>query len=112
VLLATTKEGTNSFHGLLYEDFRNRILNARSFFQPSNNARYVQNDPGFNIGGPVLLPHYNGRDKTFFFIAYDKTLVAQPSPTLALVPSALERSGNFSQRRTVLVLRIASVADN
>ncbi|MBV8906516.1 MAG: carboxypeptidase regulatory-like domain-containing protein, partial [Acidobacteriia bacterium] len=59
VLLATTKGGTNEFHGQLYDYFRNRILNARSFFQASNNARYVQNDPGFNFGGPVMLPRYN-----------------------------------------------------
>lgn len=56
VLLATTKHGTNEFHGSLYEYFRNRILNARSFFQAENNQRYVENEPGFTLGGPVLLP--------------------------------------------------------
>lgn len=97
VLLATTKSGTNEFHGVLYEYFRNRVLNARSFFQTSNDQRYVQNDPGFNVGGPVILPHYNGRNKTFFFVAWNETLVAQPSSNLTLVPSTLERTGNFSQ---------------
>jgi hypothetical protein len=66
VLLATSKHGTNEFHGSVYEYFRNRILNARSFFQAQNNQRYIQNEPGFPLGGPVLLPGYNGRNKTFF----------------------------------------------
>ncbi len=97
VLLATTKHGANEFHGSLYEYFRNRILNARSFFQAENNQRYVENEPGFTLGGPVLLPGYNGRNKTFFFADYNVTETAQPVSSLALTPTTAESSGNFSQ---------------
>jgi hypothetical protein len=96
VLLATSKHGTNEFHGSLYEYFRNRILNARSFFQAANNQRYIQNDPGFTLGGPVLLPGYNGRNKTFFFADYNVTLSAFPKSDLQLTPTAAERAGDFS----------------
>lgn len=97
VLLATSKHGTNEFHGSLYEFFRNRILNARSFFQANNNQRYIQNEPGFTLGGPVILPHYNGRNKTFFFADYNETLALTPSDNLLLTPTAAERGGDFSQ---------------
>lgn len=97
VLLATTKHGANDFHGSLYEYFRNRILNARSFFQAANDSRYIENEPGFTLGGPVLLPHYSGRNKTFFFADTNVTLTATPASDLELTPTALERSGNFSQ---------------
>ncbi len=97
VLLATSKAGTNEFHGSLYEYFGNRILNARSFFQAANNQRSILNEPGFTFGGPVLLPHYNGRNKTFFFADLNYTYSAQPSNHLYLTPTTLERAGNFSQ---------------
>ena len=97
VLLATTKHGSNEFHGSLYEYFRNRILNARSFFQASNDQRYVENDPGFTLGGPVLLPGYNGRNKIFFFASFNVTETAQPVSDLYLTPTAAELGGNFSQ---------------
>lgn len=97
VLMATSKQGTNEFHGSLYEYFGNRILNARSFFQAQNTQRYIVNDPGFTFGGPVILPHYNGRNKTFFFADLNYTDNAAPSNTLALTPTSAERAGNFSQ---------------
>jgi len=97
VLLATSKHGANEFHGSLYEYFRNRILNDRSFFQANNNSKYVENEPGFTFSGPVIVPGYNGRNKTFFFADYNYTYTAEPSSTLQLVPTALERGGNFSQ---------------
>ena len=100
ILLATSKHGTNDFHGSVYEYFRNRILNARSFFQANNNQRYIQNEPGFTLGGPVLLPGYNGRNKTFFFADYNETLATMPADSLQLTPTAAERTGNFSQTKT------------
>jgi hypothetical protein len=105
VLLATSKHGTNDFHGSLYEYFRNRILNARSFFDGPNTMRYIQNDPGFTLGGPVLLPRYNGRNKTFFFADYNVNLAATPATpntggseaSLFLTPTDAERTGDFSK---------------
>lgn len=100
VLLATSKSGTNDLHGSVYDYFRNRILNARSFFQANNHQRYVQNDPGGTLGGPLILPGYNGRNKTFFFVDYNETLSTTPSNSLLYTPTAAERSGNFSQSQS------------
>jgi hypothetical protein len=105
VLIATSKHGTNDFHGSVYDYFRNRLLNARSFFDPPNRTRYIQNDPGFTFGGPVILPGYNGRNKTFFFVDYNVTLAATPATPdgkgnenqLSLTPTDAERGGDFSQ---------------
>src|SRR5215475_1315606 len=68
VMIATSRSGSNDLHGSAYDIFRNRLLNGRDFFSPTQSAtKYVQNDPGGTIGGPVVIPHfYNGKDKTFF----------------------------------------------
>jgi hypothetical protein len=97
VVLVTSKSGTNELHGYTYDYFRNRLLNARTFFQPINNVKYVQNDPGVSAGGPVRVPGYNGRDKTFFFGDFNVTLSSNGNSTQGLVPTSLEKSGDFSQ---------------
>jgi len=63
----TIKSGTNTFHGSVFDHLGNDKLNARSFFQPRRTP-YRQNEGGFTVGGPVVIPGvYNGRNKTFFF---------------------------------------------
>jgi hypothetical protein len=100
-----TRSGTNGFHGTVYEFFRNDALNANTWldkdvaspalFTPRPKLRY--NDFGGTLGGPVLIPHlYNGKDKTFFFFSYEGRRVNQYVTGNALVPTANERAGNFS----------------
>jgi hypothetical protein len=99
VMIATTRGGTNALHGSAYDLFRNRILNTRDFFSPQQSAtKYVQNDPGGTIGGPMYIPHvYDGRNKTFFFVDFNVTLASQGTLTSALVPTDLQKAGDFSQ---------------
>jgi len=67
----TSKAGTNEFHGNLYEYFANDALNARGFF-PATVAKARNNNFGFTLGGPLIIPKvYNGRNKTFFFTNLD-----------------------------------------
>src|SRR5581483_11306213 len=65
------KGGTRDFHGTAWEFFRNDAMDAVPFFtnlSTGKNPELRYNVFGFNIGGPVLLPHYNkDRNKTFFF---------------------------------------------
>ena len=69
VISVSIKSGTNSFHGSLYEYFRNRSLNANNFFQNragNPRAPFNQNEFGGTIGGPIK------RDRTFFFVNVDE----------------------------------------
>ncbi|HEY1946197.1 MAG TPA: carboxypeptidase regulatory-like domain-containing protein [Bryobacteraceae bacterium] len=94
-----TKSGTNHLHGDLYDFFRNNDMDSRNFFSPTTSPLH-RNQFGGTVGGPVLLPHYSGRDRTFFFFAFEATrqrLGTTNSSTV--VPSALERQGDFSQSR-------------
>jgi hypothetical protein len=77
-----TKSGTNSFHGSVFEYFRNNALDARNYFnanQPQN--AFHNNQFGGSLGGPII------KDKTFFLVAYEgqRERVGFPSP--ATVPS-------------------------
>jgi hypothetical protein len=68
----TMKSGTNALHGSGFYFFANDKLDARGFFNPTKAPR-KQNEWGFTVGGPVVLPKlYNGRDRTFFFFALDQ----------------------------------------
>jgi len=60
-----TKTGTNSFHGDVYEFFRNDALNARNFFDGATKSEWRQNQFGATIGGPIK------KDKIFFFGGYE-----------------------------------------
>ncbi|HEY1336180.1 MAG TPA: TonB-dependent receptor, partial [Bryobacteraceae bacterium] len=99
IMMLTSRSGTNQLHGSVYDYFRNRLLNNRTIFQPAKSTqKYVQNDPGGTIGGPLVIPKlYNGRDKTFFFADFNVTLASNGNLYNQLVPTALEKSGDFSQ---------------
>ena len=89
-----TKSGTNSFHGSLWEFFRNDALDANNYFNPKTDLK--QNQFGASIGGPVLLPHYNGRNKTFFYGSYEGYRKRSSSALLYLTPTADQLNGDFS----------------
>ena len=86
------KSGTNQFHGAAWEFLRNNALDARNFFDYVSNGAppFRQNQFGFTAGGPVL------RDRTFFFGDYEGTRISQSESFLSLVPTAVEKTGNFS----------------
>jgi len=75
VLNATIKSGTNSFHGAVWEFFRNDKLDAADFFENAGGrpkGALRQNQFGFSAGGPVVIPKvYNGKNKLFFFGDYE-----------------------------------------
>ncbi len=97
-VLAETKSGTDQLHGNAYEFIRNEFFNARNYFDQTTEAPlYRRNDFGGTLGGPVVIPHiYNGTSKTFFFFSEEFHFERTPTPYNQAVPSAAERSGNFS----------------
>jgi hypothetical protein len=96
----STKSGTNSFHGTVYDYFQNDALNSRGFNTsvtvPQKTAlRY--NLFGGVVSGPVVIPFlYNGRDRTFFMGSYEglRTHTVAHSYTQAF--TAAEAAGDFS----------------
>ncbi len=100
VVQMTTKSGTNHPHGTVYEYFRNSALNANTYGNNYFNLpRGVFNlhQFGATLSGPVFAPHYDGRDRTFLFLAFEGIRRAQNASGFLNVPTALERQGDFSQ---------------
>lgn len=98
-----TKSGTNAFHGSLYDNFRNPVLNANSFGNNATGAKkgkFNVNDFGGTLSGPIEIPKlYHGRNKSFFFFSYEGIRQAEDASAFLTMPTALERQGDFSQSR-------------
>jgi hypothetical protein len=93
---ATTKSGTNRYHGGVFEFFRNEKLDARNYFS-ATRAILKRNQFGGDIGGPLSIPHlYNGKDKTFFFVDYEGQRLRQGLVVNSTVPTDAQRLGDFS----------------
>jgi hypothetical protein len=95
IVNVVSKSGTNAFHGTLWEFLRNSALDARNTFQLEKTP-FRQNQFGGTLGGPVLLPKYNGRNRTFFYVGAQGFTFRQQSSTLYRVPTAAELQGDFS----------------
>jgi hypothetical protein len=97
VINMITKSGTNQLHGTVYEFLRNSISDSRDYFATTVPPLH-RNQFGGTVGGPVRFPHYNGTDRTFFFVGAELTRQSLGSTVSStIVPTALERAGNFSQ---------------
>ena len=103
--LVTTKAGTDSLHGTLYEFLRNEWFNAKGYFDVGNRAPlYRRHDFGGTIGGPVYIPHvYDGKGKTYYFFSEEVRLEEDPYAYRQAVPSLAERNGDFSDVCPVIV---------
>lgn len=96
----TTKSGSNELHGEAWEFLRNRDLDANTFFNNTNGTprgAFTQNQFGFNLGGPVIIPKlFNGKNKTFFFVDYEGFRLREGVSYTETVPTAQERTGDLS----------------
>src|SRR5579863_2073677 len=90
-----TRSGTNSFHGALWEFFRNDAMDSSDYFTRSVQP-LKQNQFGATFGGPIF------KDKTFFFGYYEGFRNRQGESVPATVPSLAERTGNFGEDCTNL----------
>jgi hypothetical protein len=90
VVNVVTKSGTNTFHGNVYEFFRNKVLNSKGYFD-TEKPDFKQNQFGGTLGGPIK------KDQTFFFASYEGRRIRQGISSDAItVPTGLERTGDFS----------------
>jgi outer membrane receptor protein involved in Fe transport len=101
VISVVTKSGTNQWHGSGFEFLRNDALNAATFFDNANGLpRNVlkRNQYGATLGGPILLPKVNGKDRFFFFVGYQGQRLSEKLSTgegTVFTPAQL--AGDFSQ---------------
>ena len=97
------RSGTNALHGTVHEFARDERFDANGF--NANKARqakqdFTRNQYGFTVGGPMRLPRmYDGRDRTFVFLAYEGLRETRAGSYTGTVPTELERRGDFSQTR-------------
>jgi hypothetical protein len=100
IVSLTVKSGTNQLHGSAYDYLRNRVLDANSWKNnTSGNKKAIntQNDFGATAGGPIWIPHlYSGKDKTFFFFAYEGFRFRTGSNNILSLPNEAFRKGDFS----------------
>lgn len=106
-LIMVMRSGTNDLHGSLFEFLRNDKFDAENYFQNYFNTSSTrlpkqgirQNQFGFVVNGPVVLPKlYNGKDKTFFMFNYEGRRRSLPgAASSALLPTDEFRNGDFSQ---------------
>jgi outer membrane receptor protein involved in Fe transport len=90
VVNVITKSGTNSFHGDLYEYFRNTALDARGY-PDTSKPQLNQNQFGGTFGGPIK------KDRSFFFISYEARRIRDGVPGQLLnVPTTAEYGGDFT----------------
>ena len=96
----TTKSGTNTLHGSAYEFNQTSALAANPYFLNAAGQKQPvtrSNQYGGTVGGPVMLPKvFDGRNKLFFFLAYEAFKDSSPGVTTTAVPTDAERTGDFS----------------
>ena len=99
-----TKSGTNTPHGAFAYFHQGDALDSRGYFENRSapkNPR-TRNQFSFQADGPVALPFYDGRNRTFFMAAYEGVRSTAESTAFATVPTALMRDGNFSEISTAI----------
>lgn len=103
VIVATTKSGTNQLRGAAYEYLRNDKLDAANYFAPVVNGEKQRaplryNVFGATVGGPVVVPKLiNGKDKAFFYFAYEGSRRRDGLTDQFNTPTTEQRAGDFSK---------------
>ncbi len=100
IVSLTVKSGTNELHGSGYDFLRNKSLDANNWFNNLQDLQRpvdTQNDFGATVGGPVYIPKvYDGRNKTFFFFAYEGFRFRTGGSSTVSMPNEDFRQGNFA----------------
>src|SRR6266566_3992440 len=97
-----TRRGAQDYHLSAYEFFLSDQFAAHRFVL-NDRPRTRYHDYGFTLGGPILIPKKWNTDKSklFLFLGYEARYVAGTNTKTSIVPTPLERAGNFSQSKTV-----------
>jgi hypothetical protein len=85
------KQGTNQFHGSGWWYGQRSAFDSRDYFNPGDKPDHLRDQYGFAVGGPIK------RNRTFFFFDIEKIRQQDPVNVVGVVPTDLERTGDFSQ---------------
>jgi len=98
-VIVVTASGTNAYHGELLWYNRSKGTAAKTYFGGSSvRPYYERNEYGGNFAGPITIPHlYNGKDRTFFFTAFEGFQLNQATNVNSQQPTNLERQGIFTE---------------
>ncbi len=95
-ITTVSKAGTINYHGGVFENHENTVLNANDPFALSK-PKIIMNDFGGTLGGPVRIPHFtSGQPSTFFFASYEGLRLPRETPIVLSVPSSDMRKGNVA----------------
>ncbi len=103
VISLVTRSGTNALHGTFFDFTQTNALYAKNYFSsgPIPDSHLYQY--GGTIGGPITLPHvYSGKNKSFFFFAFEDSKQSSNTTETDTVPTIAERSGNFGALGTTI----------
>lgn len=96
VVQVVTKSGTNTLRGSGWEFHRNDKFQSRNFFATSDPPPLEQNQYGMTLGGPITVPGYSGRNRSFFFGSFEGFRLTRGLTRQTVVATAAERNGDFS----------------
>lgn len=97
----STKSGTNQLHGEAHEWLRHSALDAPNIFQNRSGQKlavYQDNRYGASAGAPIFIPKfYDGRNRSFWFFAYEANKFGDPQSMTSSVPTAKMHDGDLSE---------------
>ena len=97
-VIVVTKSGSNMIHGEALEYNRSKGTGAKTYFGGSlPRPAYERNEFGGNLSGPIFIPHlYNGKDRSFFFLAFEGFHLTQSINDNTQQPTTDMRAGYFA----------------
>ena len=97
-LVIVSASGGNRLHGEAFEFNRSKGTGAKEWVGGASPRQpYERNEFGGNLSGPIVIPHlYNGKDRSFFFAAFEGLHLTQSFPYSTQQPTTAERNGDFS----------------
>lgn len=103
--MISTRSGTNDVHGALFYTGRNNgfgVARQRQDYY-DKPPQLIRNEYGASVGGPVVLPHlYDGKNRTFFFFAWEGMNLRSQETISTKMPTLAMRQGDFSQLKDSL----------
>jgi hypothetical protein len=103
VISLVTRSGSNELHGTVFDFTQSNALYAKNYFSSGAIPSSHLYQYGGTVGGPISIPHvYDGKNKSFFFFAYEDSKQSSNTTETDTVPTLAERTGDFSALSTII----------